>query len=716
VWLRLAAKCTSGVRVEALAADSHVDPVEWVRGYVDAVCSEGARGPLYIFIRQPPDRALAGVLGWVAVDRRMEGAVVAPEEALASRVHLELLQTAGARGLYVTLAGTRHEDASADRAGGWRRAMRVLLTAQQLIPRVRLGAHLTLSPEYADTLPRALELLRRIGGTELLLWDPASGGRDGVALTPVAALRALDFAVTTAQKVGVRVRPVGFERTKAAEAPLAANPCVATGAVIQLLRDGIRLPSASAGLLATRGKSAPIREAAPAGDVVRQLAFELGARGYPLLDLPACLGGGPLQDTPQRDGVKVDACGRCPIERRCGGAPQALMAIPKIREAIEPPRHWFAMPDHVRAVVLCTPASNPLYGATFFSLARWLARLGAKVDVISPWGMLPQISASSAEVQPMGCPEGLSEVEKFMIDGPVDEYDLIVTPDPKVTHPLVVKRRLRNGTRLAITDFHMLGGMDLWVRDLRVPGHRPEEGGWWPSDQIVLYSAFPGYAPLYTRYGVPMRQVAWQPYVLDPERFVAERPATEGTFIISAGHHRRDLETLLSASARLSANVRPIELFAPGEIADVPGRIRFRGTVPPAVFCPEVGRSRFMVVPLVADPNNAAGITAFVTAIIYGRPVIATDTPGARDYVVDGVNGLLVAPADPQALAEAIERLDTDTALLEKLAEGAQRAASHFTTEAWARALLHGTRNYEPGHWMWTKWRGRGPIARRPRS
>jgi glycosyltransferase involved in cell wall biosynthesis len=125
------------------------------------------------------------------------------------------------------------------------------------------------------------------------------------------------------------------------------------------------------------------------------------------------------------------------------------------------------------------------------------------------------------------------------------------------------------------------------------------------------------------------------------------------------------------------------------------------------VFCPEVGRSRFMVVPLVADPNIAAGITAFVTAIVYGRPLIVTDTAGARDYVVDGVNGLLVPPADPQAMAAAIERLDTDEVLLARLAAGARQAAAHFSTEAWARALLHGSRNYDAGHWAWTKWRAR---------
>ena len=382
-----------------------------------------------------------------------------------------------------------------------------------------------------------------------------------------------------------------------------------------------------------------------------------------------------------------------------------MLHIPGLREEIQPPRHWMPMPESTRALVMCPRMFDPVYGATFFSLARWLVRLGAHVDVVSPRGF--NAAPSFAEVQLADGPQSANEVEKYMSEGPVDGYELIVTPDPKVTRPLVVNRRLPEGTRLAITDFHMLGGIDEWVRDLCVPGRRPEEGGWWPSDQVMLYSAFPGYARLYTRYGVPMRQVAWQPYALDPECLPVEQPATEGTTIISAGHHRRDLDTLLSAAARLGPDVHPIDLFAPGDVREVPAQIRFRGTVAPSVFCPQVGRSRFMIVPLLEDPHNAAGITAFVTAIMCGRPLVATATPGARDYITDGVNGLLVPPGDPQAMAEAIERLDTDHALLATLAEGARHAAVKFTTEAWARALLHGSRTYDAEHWAWTKWRSR---------
>ena len=748
MWLQIAAKCASAMRMETVAPGSAVAPVQWLRERVEALCADGAHGVLYIFLRHPPDAALAEALRWVAADHRLEPGVVAAAAALSSRAHLELLRQAGVRSLYVTLrentAGAH--DARTGEPGSWKRALAVLALLPRVVQRVRVGAHFVLSQESVEELPRVLQLMRRLGGAELLLWDAGAGGADAggvdaAGLEPAAALRALDFAVTTAQKLEVRIRSVGFERTRTVVSEPEDRPCVASGAVVELLKEGIPLPSARAGVLATDGASAPIAEAAPTGRAVVQLGFELAARGIPLLDLPACLGGPPpgassespsgdfpstqpgnsfpgagvatqsarkptvSEREPSSPGVKVDACKQCPIDARCAGVPRPMMRISGLREEIRPPRHWLPMAEHPRVLLLCSVVSDTLYGATFFSLARWLAQLGAHVDVVDPWAIYTDIAPSFAEHQRVGRPEEASEVEKFISAGPVDRYELIITPDPKVTHPLVMNRRLRGDTRLAVTDFHMLGGMDDWVRDLCAPGQRPEEGGWWPSDEILLYSAFPGYAWLYTRYGVPMRQVVWQPYALDPKLFGVEGPATDGRAMISAGHHRRDLETLLSAAARLSAEVHPIDLFASSQAPQLPRHIRFP-TVPPFVFCEAVGRSRFMVVPLVQDPYNAAGITAIVTAMMCGRPVVATNTAAARDYITEGVNGLLVTPGDPQALAEAITRLDTDPSLLAALAAGAGAAAQKLTTEAWARALLHGSRTYDADHWMWAKWRG----------
>lgn len=50
-------------------------------------------------------------------------------------------------------------------------------------------------------------------------------------------------------------------------------------------------------------------------------------------------------------------------------------------------------------------------------------------------------------------------------------------------------------------------------------------------------------------------------------------------------------------------------------------------------------------------------------AAAVGRCIVTTDSPGCRDVVVDGVNGLLVPPRDVGRLADAIERLARDPAL-----------------------------------------------------
>jgi glycosyltransferase involved in cell wall biosynthesis len=589
-----------------------------------------------------------------------------------------------------------------------RRALVWLTTAPKFLVKTRVGVCFELTSETAAQLSGVLRLLGKLERSELLLWDGNRGDPDATRLPPSAALRLLDGAIATAQKLGVRIRPVGFERLRTAAAPAATAPCVASPVMIELLRERVPLPSAGGGLLATRDGTVAIAAALPTARDLVPVAFELAGGARPFVDLPPCLGGPPPDDAARPSGgcAKVEACRTCPIDETCAGVPLPLLAMPGLRAAIAPPPHWMPIPGRARIAVVCPIVSDAIYGATFFSLARCLARLGARVDIVTPWEVHADISASFTGTQRLGEPRDGSAVAAFMIDAPVEHYDVIITPDPKVTRPLVVSRRLRPHTRLAITDFHMLGGIDEWVRDLCAPERRPEEGGWWPSDQIMLYSAFPGYARLYTRYGVPPHQVAWQPYAVDRAHFAMERPATEGTTIISAGHHRRDLDTFLCAAARLGRDIHPIELFAP-TAGDVPPQVRFRGTVPPDMFLPAVGNSRFMVVPLIDDPDNAAGITALVTAIVCGRPVVATATAGVRDYVSDGVNGLLVPPGDPQAIADAIEKVDRDPELLATLAAGARAAAPLYTTEAWARALVHGSRTFDDAHWMWGKWRHR---------
>jgi glycosyltransferase involved in cell wall biosynthesis len=71
-----------------------------------------------------------------------------------------------------------------------------------------------------------------------------------------------------------------------------------------------------------------------------------------------------------------------------------------------------------------------------------------------------------------------------------------------------------------------------------------------------------------------------------------------------------------------------------------------------------------------------------------GLPVVATRVGGTADLVHDGVNGLLVAPRDPAALAAAISRVLADPAAAAALAAAARRTAGAYAWPGLARKVL----------------------------
>ncbi len=69
-------------------------------------------------------------------------------------------------------------------------------------------------------------------------------------------------------------------------------------------------------------------------------------------------------------------------------------------------------------------------------------------------------------------------------------------------------------------------------------------------------------------------------------------------------------------------------------------------------------------------------------AAAVGRPIVATDVPGCREFVVHDVNGLLVPPRDVPALAGAILDLLRDPSRASRLAAAALRVVGEEFTEA----------------------------------
>lgn len=86
---------------------------------------------------------------------------------------------------------------------------------------------------------------------------------------------------------------------------------------------------------------------------------------------------------------------------------------------------------------------------------------------------------------------------------------------------------------------------------------------------------------------------------------------------------------------------------------------------------------------LVVLPSWGEGIpTALLEAAACARAVITTDSPGCRDVVEDGFNGLLVAVDDPSALAVAIQNLIENPQERQRMgANGRRRVLERFTDD-----------------------------------
>ena len=109
----------------------------------------------------------------------------------------------------------------------------------------------------------------------------------------------------------------------------------------------------------------------------------------------------------------------------------------------------------------------------------------------------------------------------------------------------------------------------------------------------------------------------------------------------------------------------------------------------PAVFA----HADLLVLPSLYEELGTVLLEAMQAAL----PIVASKTGGIPDVIDNGVNGMLVPPGDPEALARAIDCLLADRKLACRLSEGAQERAKDYDWEVLAERVLRVYRGVTAG-------------------
>jgi len=113
-------------------------------------------------------------------------------------------------------------------------------------------------------------------------------------------------------------------------------------------------------------------------------------------------------------------------------------------------------------------------------------------------------------------------------------------------------------------------------------------------------------------------------------------------------------------------------------------RLRFEGFVAHDQLPAAMAHADVLVLPSLYEELGTVLLEAMQAAL----PIVASKTGGIPDVIEDGVNGLLVPPGDPEALARAIDRIFSDGDLARRLSEGAQQRGKDYDWEVLAEHVL----------------------------
>jgi phosphatidylinositol alpha-mannosyltransferase len=176
----------------------------------------------------------------------------------------------------------------------------------------------------------------------------------------------------------------------------------------------------------------------------------------------------------------------------------------------------------------------------------------------------------------------------------------------------------------------------------------------------------------------------------DVEMFASAEPARlpEGRRLLFVNRldPRKGFRVMVAAFRVLASERPDVVLIVAGDgperpaVQDLPNEIRERvvmlGNVPHEELPPYHAASEVFCAP--ATGRESFGIV-LVEAMAAGLPMVASDIPGYREVVRDGIDGMLVPPRDPPALARAVSEILDDPDTAKRLGEAGRSRARRYS-------------------------------------
>lgn len=191
-------------------------------------------------------------------------------------------------------------------------------------------------------------------------------------------------------------------------------------------------------------------------------------------------------------------------------------------------------------------------------------------------------------------------------------------------------------------------------------------------------------------YDIPENKTAYVPFKVNSlEAVLAARPTDEG-FVLSCGRSRRDYRTFCAAMAGLDTPAVILahvgreteEHGASIDLDAIPANVRIvddDGSA--ASWIDWMSRARTVVLPIVPETLAPSGIGAYLGAMALGKCVVITESPATRD-ILSPNEAVIVPPRDVEALRSAMQRVVTDAAYRERIADGGRRYALSLGDES----------------------------------